>query len=281
MKIAIIGTGRVGSTLTFRLVDNKKINKLTLINRTQKNAEGLKADLVATFPNYGNKITVGDFPDANDADIIVITSGSFGAPAGTSLWDVNKPIVEDIFKKINPKKDAKIIIITTPCDKTANLVLKLTGLKYKNIIGFGGQLDVNRLKYLIYSDINDFSKDIDVNFVGEHGKRGIPIFREPVSDRHKIIEETKNYFGLFLSDYNASTYGTANELAKLIEALMSKKKTVLNISYYNQDHEIFITWPCLINENGINKPIKIDLNDEEKKKLDELIKIRKKEEEVL
>lgn len=278
IKLAIIGIGRVGSATAFCLADNEKIKELLLIDKTKKNADGFKSDLIATFPNMGDKIKVADYEDANDANIILITCGQFGAPAGTSLWDVNKPIIEDLFTKIKPKKDSKVVIITTPSDRTAYLALKLSGLDEKNVIGFGGQLDVNRLKYLIFSDTNDFSKDIDVNFIGEHGKRGIPIFKETVSDREKIIEHCKNYFGIYLTDYNASTYGTARELAKLAEALMLEKETVLNISYYDSSHGIFITSPCSINKDGVKNPIKIDLDDEETKKFNELVRIRKEEE---
>ncbi|MDP3765542.1 MAG: hypothetical protein Q8R04_03445 [Nanoarchaeota archaeon] len=275
-KVSIIGTGRVGGTTAFSLAENDNISQLLLINKTKTKAEGLRADLMATFPEKGSKIIIGDHQDANDADIILITCGQFGAPSGSSLWDVNKPIIEDIFSKVKPKQDAKVVIITTPCDRTAKLVLKITGLPENQVIGFGGQLDVNRLKYLIHSDMNDFSKDIDAYFVGEHGKRGIAIFDEAVSDKKKIIENTRNFFGLYLADYGASTFGTANELAKLTEALLSKNKTNLCVSYYDTSHEIFVTWPCDVNRNGV-VPVDIALGDD-KVKFEELIKMRQQEE---
>ncbi len=278
MKLAIIGTGRVGSTAAFCLANNVKITELLLINRNPKSAEGLKADLVATYPEHGDKIKVGNFHDANNADIILITCGSFGAPTGSSLWDVSKPIIEGIFSKIQPKKDSKIVVITTPCDRIAHLICKLSGLDPKNVFGFGGQLDVNRLKYLIFSETNNFSKNVDANFIGEHGKRGIPVFRELVPDREKIIEHTRNYFGLYLAEYKASTYGTARELAKLAEALMSEETTVLTVSHYNADHGLFVTWPCAVNRDGVKEPISLELNDAEKTEFDNLIKLRKNEE---
>jgi len=230
---------------------------------------------MSTYPEKGDKIIVGDYEDANDADIILITCGKFGAPAGSNLWEVNKPIIEDIFSKMKPKQDAKVVIITTPCDRTAKLVLKITGLPERQVIGFGGQLDVNRLKYLIHSDLNDFSNDIDVFFVGEHGKRGIPIFDGEVSDKKNIIEDTRNFFGLYLADYGASTFGTAKELANLTDALLSENKTNLCVSYYNALHEIFITWPCELSRNGI-VPIDLALGDD-KVEFEELIKIRQQE----
>ncbi len=275
-KVSIVGTGRAGSTTAFSLIENDNISQLLLINRTKAMAEGLKADLMATFPRKGDKIIVGEYEDASDADIILITCGQFGAPSGTSLWDVNKPIIKDIFSKVKPKQDDKVVIITTPCDRTAKLVLKLTGLPENQVIGFGGQLDVNRLKYLIYSDTNDFTKDIDAYFVGEHGKKGLPIFNEAVSDKKKIIEHTRNFFGLYLADYGASTFGTAKELAKLTEALLSKEKTKFCVSYYNSGYKIFITWPCDVNKDGV-VPVDLALG-KDKEEFEELIKMRQQEE---
>ena len=42
MKVTIIGTGRVGSTLGFLLAGNDKIDQLVLVNRTKKKANALK-----------------------------------------------------------------------------------------------------------------------------------------------------------------------------------------------------------------------------------------------
>ncbi len=271
MKVAIIGTGRVGSTTAFLLVENEKIDKLVLIDRTKDDAEGLKMDMMGTFSNFGDKLIIGDYEDADNADIILITCGSFGAPKGSNLLAVNKPIIEELFTKIKPKKEAKLVIITTPVDKTALIAYKLSGLDKNNVIGFGGQLDVNRLKYLIYSDKKDFSKNIDVHYVGEHGGRGIPIFREEVSNRNKIIEKTRKYFSLYLAKIDASTYGTAKELTKLVESLLGRER-VLDVSYYDEKYGTFITWPCVVNENGVKEPIKLDLTDEEKKEFEQLAK---------
>ncbi len=276
MKVAIIGTGRVGSTTAFCLVDNPEVTQLLLVNKTKKIAEGLKHDLIGTYPEHGEKIEIANYEDANEADIIVVTAGAFGAPSGSSLWEANKPIIEEVFSKIKPKKNAKIIVTTTPCDRIAYLIWKLTSLDYKNILGFGGQLDVNRLKYLIATDTNNFSTSLQADFIGEHGKRGIPIFRELVSNREKIIKDTRNFFGTYLAEYNASTYGTAGELAKLVSALMSHKEKTLTISYYEPKYEIFITWPCMVSKNAI-KPTQLKLTSEEKTELDNLIKARKQE----
>lgn len=278
MNVGIIGTGRVGGTLAFVLSSESKVNELHLINRNQQISVGVKADIVATYPEMGSKILVSDHDSGKDLDVLVVTAGSFGAPAGSSLWEVNKSIIKDIFSKLQLKDSAKVIVITTPCDRTAKLVKELSNLPSQNIIGFGGQLDVNRLKYLIYREQDNYEFDLNVNFVGEHGKRGIPVFDDNEIDKVKIVDETRNFFGKYLLEYGASTFGTANELAKLVKALLLDSEEILTISYYEEKHDLFVTWPCRINMAGVVGPIHINLNNSEKSELNELIEVRQKEE---
>lgn len=277
MKIAVIGTGRVGSTTAFCLAESCKEDELILINRTKAKADGLKADLMGAFPELGGRIKTGTFSGANSADILLVACGAFGAPAGQSLFALNKPVIQELFSQIKPKRDAKLVVITTPCDLTAHLAWKLSGLDSKNVVGFGGQLDVNRLKYLIAQDTGDFSKELDVHFIGEHGKRGIPVFKETVSDNAKIVNETRNYFSLYLSAISASTYGTAKELARLVCALKSEKGEVLGVSYFDEKNGIFVTWPCLVSNQGVNRPVELQLTAEETQELGKLIELRKAE----
>lgn len=274
MHIVIIGTGKVGSVLALLLCKNPKITKLTLINRTREKAEGLKMDLMGSFPEYGEKILVGEYRDANEADIIFLTCGVFGAPSGRNLFDVNKEIIESVLRDVKPKKEAKIVLTTTPIDELAPLVMSLTRLEPAHVIGFGGQLDVNRLKFLVQKDHKDFSKEIKVHFIGLHGASGIPIFKEEVSDRKQLMHESRNFFKLFLSHLNISTLGTSSELAKLADMLMSEKEHVVDISYYDKERNLFITWPCIVNKNGVKEPINLDLSDEERKGFEELIRNR-------
>ena len=275
MKVAIIGTGRVGGTLALLLANNPKIDKLILINRTKETAEGLKMGLMGTFPETAPKVLIGEYKDAKEADIIFITCGVFGVPEGTNLFDVNKKILEEVFNGWKPKKDAKLAVIPTPVDEIVLIALKLSGLDPKNVIGFGGQLDVNRLKYLIYRDTGNLPKE--AYFVGVHGAAGIPIFRDKVSNRQQIAEDSKNYFKKFLSKLKISTHATSAELAKLFEALTNEEYTILDISYFDKNRKLFITWPCKVNRKGIKDIIDLKLSREEREEFDKLIASRSRD----
>ena len=271
MKVAVIGTGRIGRTLAFLLANNKKIDELVMINRNRDIPENLRMDFISAFPERAPALKVGVPSDANDADIVLIAAGEFHSQ---NLYELNKKMFTDLFKEFHPQEKTKIAIIATPPDPLANIVLSLSGLKPENIIGFGGELDINRLKYLIYEDTQDYTKKLDVHHIGTHGKPGHPVFSEPVSDRKKITRDAKHYVADHLLKVGASTYATAAGMAQLAEALMEEEETVMHVAAYQKEHGLFITWPCRVNKHGAT-PIDLHLSDEDQKTLEELLAQRK------
>ena len=276
MNVAIIGLGRVGATTASHLLELPDITRLSLISRDQDKSLGLKHDLAGTFPSSIRKIECGSFDLASSADVIVITSGEFGAPAGTSLWEVNKPIIENICEQLNPKATAKIVVITTPSDRNAKLVSDCLDLPTSQVFGFGGQLDVNRLQFVLSSAGYEIEKS-KLAFIGEHGKRGIPIMPKDL-ESDEIIADSQGYFGKYLAKTNSSTYGTARELAFLVKALGKSESTILSVSYYESKYDLFVTWPCEISNEGLIRSIDLDILDSHREQLDQLIKIRQVEE---
>ena len=277
MKVAIVGLGRVGSTTAFNLIRNPRIKELWIIDKDKEIAEALFADFMGTYPDKGGKVKVGDYKDADDADVIGITAGVFGAPHGDEIWDLNKPIIDNIFSEIKPKKTAKIVVISTPSDVAAEYVQKITGLPHRQVIGFGGMLDANHLKYLMMKESGNFDDLIDAHFVGEHGPRGIPIFRDAVANRKQIVENTKKFYANFMAKGEASTFGTSHQLAKLIGSMIREYGSVRDISYYNEEYGFYVTWPCIVNTKGVEAPLPLVLTKEEKEEFEKLIEDKKKE----
>jgi malate/lactate dehydrogenase len=275
--VAIIGTGRIGSATAFCLADHPHIKELLLINRTQKNAEGLKADLMGTFPERGNVIRAASLEEAGSADIILLTLGIFGSPTGENVWGTNEAMIRTLFSQWKPKANSIIVVITSPPDKAAHLVYRLSGLEPRRVIGFGGQLDVKRLQYLLAAESGNFSHMEDVHYIGEHGKRGIPLFTQEVSDSNAITRRSKHFFLDELADYGAATFCTARELALLTNMLMQEQESVAHVSSYHADHDLFIQWPYRLNRSGIIGQVALDLSAESQTELDRLIITRKQE----
>ena len=80
-RIVLIGTGAVGSSYAFALLNNNLADELVLIDVNEKKAEGDAIDLNHGLPfSAPMKIWKGDYADCRDADLVVLTAGSNQAP---------------------------------------------------------------------------------------------------------------------------------------------------------------------------------------------------------
>jgi L-lactate dehydrogenase len=278
MKVAVVGLGRVGSRIAFCLIENKNIDEILLINRTMETSEGLLLELSSAFPESYKKIKVAYFEDAKDADIVIIASGipQFPLQKRIDLLKTNEKIINEVFDLIKLKESAILLVVTNPVDIISYIAWKRSGLKSNQIIGFGGYLDTNRLKYLLSKETGKSPDKIDCYVIGEHGEDQIPVFREEVLDRKEIVYGVRNYVLDVISRLGASTFAPAKLTAEMVDSIIKDEKKTFCVSYYDKNRGMFVTWPCVIGRKGIIKNCNIKLTDEESKELKKLIEDRKK-----
>jgi L-lactate dehydrogenase len=278
MKVAVVGLGRVGSRVAFCLMENKNIDEILLINRTMETSEGLYLELSSAFPDLAKKLKVSYFEDAEKADIVVIASGipQFPLQKRIELLKTNEKIINEVFDMIKINKSAILLVITNPVDIITYIAWKRSGLKPNQVIGFGGSLDTNRLKFLISKETGKEPSKIDCYVVGEHGEDQIPIFKEEVLDRNEIIYGVRNYVLDVISKVGASTFAPSKLTAEMVDAIIKDEKKVFCVSHYDKSHGMYVTWPCIIGRNGIIKTFDLKLTDDESKELEKLIEDRKK-----
>ena len=84
-KIVIVGTGLVGSSYAFTLLNRNLCNELVLIDANQQKAEGEAADLAhgLAFSDSTMDIYAGNYSDCRDASIVVIAAGAAQAVGET------------------------------------------------------------------------------------------------------------------------------------------------------------------------------------------------------
>jgi L-lactate dehydrogenase len=87
-RVAIVGTGFVGSTTAYALLISGTAVEIVLIDRDSKVAEGQGYDLGdAALFSHTTPIAVGDFSACSTADVIVITAGAHQASGMKSCLD--------------------------------------------------------------------------------------------------------------------------------------------------------------------------------------------------
>lgn len=101
-KVAVIGTGFVGSSSAFALMESGLFTEMVLIDADKNRAEGEALDIAHGLPfARPMKITAGDYDDIVDAAIIVVTAGAGQKPGETRLDLVKKNVA--IFQSIIPE----------------------------------------------------------------------------------------------------------------------------------------------------------------------------------
>ena len=86
-KVVLVGTGMVGMSYAYALLNQNACDKLVLIDINHKRAIGEAMDLNhgLAFSGSHMKIYAGDYTDCKDADIVAICAGVAQKPGETRL----------------------------------------------------------------------------------------------------------------------------------------------------------------------------------------------------
>ncbi len=92
-KAAIVGCGFVGSASAYALMQSGLFSELVLIDANHEKAEGEAMDIAHGVPFTGHmKIYAGDYDDAADSAMIIVTAGAAQKPGETRLDLVHKNV---------------------------------------------------------------------------------------------------------------------------------------------------------------------------------------------
>ena len=295
-KVAIIGCGFVGSSSAFALMQSGLFSEMVLIDVDHDRAEGEALDISHGLP-FARPMTIdaGDYDDASDAAVTIITAGANQRPGETRLDLVKKNVA--IFKTIIPEIAKRhyqgiVLIVSNPVDVLTYVTIKLSGLPLGRVLGSGTVLDTARFKYALGQHLGVDPRTVHARIVGEHGDSeiavwstanvgGVPInsfcelrgFYEHEESMKRIAEGVKNSAYEIIDKKNATYYGIAMTVKRLCEAIVRDEKSVLPVSNlmegdYGLD-DVVLSMPAIIGRGGIEQKVPISLSEEEHRKLEE------------
>lgn len=284
-KLIIIGCGNVGMSLAYALLNQRTaVNELVLIDLDQNRIEGEVMDLnhCLSFAPSKIDIKVGSYDDCKDAKIVCIAAGANQNPGETrmDLISKNSKIFEDIIGKVmHSGFDGIFLVATNPLDVMTYLTWKYSNLPARKIIGSGTSLDTSRLRYLLGSKIGVNPKNVHAYVIGEHGDSefvpwshaniGLQKIEDYISQEEmkEIAENVKNAAYEIINKKGATYYGIGMCLVRIINAILGDENTIITVSTYDSNNDVFVGMPAIINSDGVKKKIYVELNDEETKKL--------------
>lgn len=292
-KVVIIGCGNVGMSYAYALLNQKTyVNELVLIDLNKERIIGEAMDLNHCLAFAPSKITirVGDYSDCKDAKIVCIAAGANQNPGETRMDLINKN--SRIFKNIvtqvmNSGFQGIFLVATNPLDVMTYLTYKYSNLPSSKVIGSGTTLDTARLRYLISDRIGINPKNIHAYVIGEHGDSefvpwsnanvGLQNIKQFLSEKdlNQICAEVKNAAYEIINRKGATCYGIGMCLVRITNAILGDEKSIMTVSGYDTNNDVFVGMPYVIDKNGISSKVYIELNKEEENQLSNSIEIIK------
>ncbi|MDP4153903.1 MAG: L-lactate dehydrogenase [Bacillota bacterium] len=293
-KVVLIGTGFVGMSFAYAMLNQNACDELVLIDIDKRRAEGEAMDLNhgLAFSGSHMKIFVGSYADCGDADIVAIAAGVAQKPGETrlDLLQRNTEVFRSIIDPVVSSGFGGIFLIATnPVDIMSYITQKLSGFDRKRVIGTGTTLDTARLRYMLGEYFKVDPRNVHAYVMGEHGDTEfVPwsqalVATKPVlqlcsehgcqyscENMEKISEEVKNAAQKIIAAKKATYYGIGMAMVRITKAILGDENSVLTVSTmldgeYDRSN-VYVGVPAIVNKNGIDAIINLALTAEEQKK---------------
>lgn len=301
-RVALIGTGLVGSSYAFAMLNQGVAEELVLIDLNKEKSEGDAMDLNHGMPFAPSptKIWFGDYSDCKDADLVVLCAGTNQKPGETrlDLVERNTKIFKSIVTEIMASGfDGIFLVATNPVDILTYAVWKFSGLPKERIIGSGTILDTARFRYLLGDYFNVDTRNVHAYIIGEHGDTELPVWSHadlgamPISewmknneqyrqeDLEEIFVNVRDAAYQIIERKGATFYGIAMGLVRITKAILQNQNSVLTVSSYLDGEygcdDVFVGVPAIVNRNGVREVIELNLNEAEQEKFNHSVNVLK------
>ncbi|MCF6216647.1 MAG: malate dehydrogenase [Emcibacter sp.] len=291
-KIALIGGGQIGGTLA-HLAGLKELGDVVIFDIADGLPQGKALDLAqsSSVEGYDAAMTgANDYADIKDADVVIVTAGVPRKPGMSrdDLLGINLKVMKSVGEGIRDNApNAFVICITNPLDVMVWALQKFSGLPAKKVVGMAGVLDSARFTSFLAEEFNVSVEDVNTFVLGGHGDTMVPLARYstvagiPIPDLVKmgwttqekldqIIQRTRDggaeIVGLLKT--GSAYYAPATAAIAMAESYLKDKRRLLPCAaLLNGEYGVdgmYVGVPLLIGENGVEKIVEIELNEEEK-----------------
>ena len=293
-RIVLIGTGMVGMSYAYALLNQNLCDELVLIDINKKRVEGEAMDLNhgVAFSGGNMEIYAGEYTDCCNADLVVLTAG-LPQKEGQNRLDLlkeNRKIFETILQSVLENGFHGIFLVATnPVDIMTRIVYEISDFPPEKVIGTGTALDTARLRYLLGEKFMIDPRNMHAYVMGEHGdSEFVPwsqamMTTKPIFDLcgetegcHfqellELEEEVRMAAYKIIEAKKATYYGIGMAMARITKAIFGNEYSVLTVSAHLQgeygENGIYIGIPCVVNRMGIQRIVELPLGSEEKQRL--------------
>lgn len=295
-KITVIGSGSVGSTIAYTLTVMGIASEIVMIDINHEKSLGEALDIRQGVPFCNpTSIYAGTYADAENSDIVIITSGVARKPGQSrlDLAQTNVNILKSVANEVvKHAPDATYIIVSNPVDVLTYVFCKTTGIPEQRVIGSGTILDTARLRARVAEYYSVNQKNVHAYVLGEHGDSSfvpwsianisnVPIegygnailnsVEYPPFDRNEVENYVRKSGARVIQRKGATFYAVSMSVCHICKCLLSGIDTTLTVSTmlhgeYGID-DVCLSLLNVVGNNGAHSKVLLPLNDEEVKAL--------------
>ena len=293
-KAAVVGCGFVGASIAFTLMQRGLFSELVLIDANRAKAEGEAMDLSHGLPYTAPMdIYAGDYDDAADCGLIIVTAGANQKPGETRLDLIGKnvAILKSIIPEIRRRNfEGILLIVSNPVDVLTYAAWRMSGLPANRVFGSGTVLDTARLKQLLGEHLRVDSRNVHAVIIGEHGDSELAVWSganvsgidlhdfcelrghfDHQASMQRIYESVRDSAYQIIERKGATYYGIAMAVGRIAESIVLDQESVLPVSVvlegqYGLDG-LCLSIPSVVGKNGLESVLEIPLSPEENEAL--------------
>jgi len=273
MKVTIVGTGHVGATLAYVCVLEGLADRLVLINRDRRAAEGHALDLrhTASLVPHPIRVQAGDIAASSDSDVVVITMSvpmDREKPNRRDLAEGNAALFKQWLPRLaEASPGAVFLIVTNPVDVMTWATLQITSLSPDQVCGIGTLVDSARFRSLMAEEIGIHPDDIRAYVIGEHGQSQVAAISvasvggeqidASLQRAHQFAEMTVDS-GIEIFRLKGHTnFAVAKATAVVIEAIQHNQLRTLPLSVlldgFCDVDDVCLSVPVVIGRGGVSR----------------------------
>lgn len=303
-RVAVIGAGAVGTTFAYSLMISGLAEEIVLIDNNQIRAEGEAMDLMQGQPFIKPvKIWAGQYPDCLKADLVVITAGAKQKPSEPrlNLVERNVAILKNIVQSVLQSGFSGIfLVVSNPVDILTYFTWKFSGFEREKVIGSGTVLDSARFRQLLAEHCHIASQSVHAYIIGEHGDSEVAAWSltniagikfkdycphcnnlncQKANVMNDIFNQVKTAAYKIIEAKGATYYAIGLALVSIVQAILRNENRVMPISSvlenYYQIQDVALSIPTIVNSKGASKILKVPLEEQEIKALQNSARILK------
>ena len=293
-KVVIVGAGHVGSHVGYALISQSLADEIVYIDSDHAKAVAQAFDLTdaTNCLPVRTKVTAGDYSDAKDAQIMIISAGPLPTGNQTRMDTLGQTIaiLKDVTKSIKESGfDGIIVNISNPADVITHYIQHTLNWAPERIFSTSTTLDSAILRRAIAQEIGIDQKSITAYALGEHGESqmvawsAVTIAGKPLSQWREEYPDTFGKLDLdaladagreggwtILRGKQCTEFGIGASAAEVVRAIFYNENRVLSVSVlldgkYGQ-HDVYASVPAIVGRDGIAEIIELHLTPEEQEK---------------